>query len=66
MFSELNWLGAVLLGLGVLVIGALTWWVIVQAVHRRDNLDPETRRQNELTQDEIDRVNRRLDTDGFG
>ena len=37
MFSELNWLGAVLLGLGVLVIGALTWWVVVQAVHRRDN-----------------------------
>ena len=37
MFSELNWLGAVLLGLGVLVIGALTWWVIVQAIHRRDN-----------------------------
>ncbi len=37
MFSELNWLGAVLLGLGVLVIGALTWWVFVRAVHRRDN-----------------------------
>jgi len=37
MFSELNWLGAALLGLGVLVIGALTWWVIVQAVHGRDN-----------------------------
>ncbi len=37
MFSELNWLGAVLLGLGLLVVGALTWWVIVQAVHRRDN-----------------------------
>ncbi len=37
MFSELTWLAAVLLGLGVLVVGALTWWVIVQAVHRRDN-----------------------------
>jgi len=37
MFSELNWLGAVLLGLGLLVLGALAWWVIVQAVHRRDN-----------------------------
>ena len=37
MFSELNWLGAVFSGLGVLVIGALTWWGIVRAVHRRDN-----------------------------
>ncbi len=37
MFSELNWLGAVLLGLGVLIVVALAWWVIVQAVHRRDN-----------------------------
>ncbi len=38
MFSELNWLGAVLLGLGLLVVGALTWWVIVQAVRRRYNV----------------------------
>ncbi len=37
MFSELNWLGAVLFGLGVLVVGALTWWVIVQAARRRYN-----------------------------
>ncbi len=37
MFSELYWLGAVLLGLGVLVVGALAWWVIAQAVHRRYN-----------------------------
>ena len=37
MFSELNWLGAVLLGLGVLMVGALAWWVIVQAVRRRYN-----------------------------
>ena len=37
MFSELTWLGTVLLGLGVLVVGALAWWVIVQAVRRRYN-----------------------------
>ena len=37
MFSELTWLGAVLLGLGVLVVGALAWWMIVQEVRRRDN-----------------------------
>ena len=37
MFSELTWLGAVLLGLGVLVVGALAWWAIMQAVHRRAN-----------------------------
>jgi hypothetical protein len=37
MFSELYWLGAVLLALGVLVVGALAWWAIMQAVHRRAN-----------------------------
>ncbi len=37
MFSELTWLGAVLLGLGVLVVGALAWLVIMQAVRRRAN-----------------------------
>ncbi len=37
MFSELTWLGTVLLGLGVLVVGALAWWVIVQAIQRRNN-----------------------------
>ena len=37
MFSELTWLGAVLLGLGVLVVGALAWWAIMQAAHRRAN-----------------------------
>ena len=35
MFSELTWLGAVLLGLGVLVVGALAWSVIVRAVRDR-------------------------------
>jgi hypothetical protein len=37
MFSELTWLAAVLLGLGVLVVGVLAWWAIMQAVHRRYN-----------------------------
>ncbi len=37
MFSELTWLGSVLLGLGVLVVGALAWWAIMQAVRRRYN-----------------------------
>ncbi len=37
MFFELTWLAAVLLGLGVLVVGALAWWAIVQAVQRRYN-----------------------------
>jgi uncharacterized membrane protein len=37
MFSELTWLGTVLLGLGVLVVGALALWVIVQAIQRRYN-----------------------------
>ncbi len=35
MFSELTWLAAVLLGLGVLVVGALTLWVIVRAARDR-------------------------------
>ncbi len=35
MFSELTWLAAVLLGLGVLVVGALAWWVIVRAARDR-------------------------------
>jgi hypothetical protein len=37
MFSELTWLGAILLGLGVLIVGALAGWVIVQAIRRRDD-----------------------------
>ncbi len=48
MFSELNWLGAVLLGLGVLVVGALAWWVIVRATRdraiARDPFGPRRRR----------------------
>jgi len=35
MFSELKWLGAIVLGLGVLIVMALAWWVIVQVVRRR-------------------------------
>jgi hypothetical protein len=35
MFSEVTWLGAVLLGLGVLVVGTLAWWVIVRAARDR-------------------------------
>ncbi len=37
MFSELTWLGAVLLGLGVIIVVALASWVIVQVIRRRDN-----------------------------
>ncbi len=32
MFSELTWLGAALLGLGVLVVGGPAVWTIVRAV----------------------------------
>jgi len=32
MFSELTWLGAALLGLGVLVVGVPAVWTIVRAV----------------------------------
>ncbi len=35
MFSELTWLGAVLLGLGVLVVGVPALWMIVRAVRDR-------------------------------
>ncbi len=30
MYSELTWLGAIVLGLGVLVIGAAVLWVFVR------------------------------------
>ncbi len=35
MFSELTWLGAVLLGLGVLVVGGPALWMIRRAVRDR-------------------------------
>ncbi len=35
MFSELTWLGAVFLGLGVLVVGVPAVWMIVRAVRDR-------------------------------
>jgi uncharacterized membrane protein len=35
MFSELTWLGAVFLGLGVLVVGVPAVWMIVRAVRGR-------------------------------
>jgi hypothetical protein len=35
MFHELMWLGVVLAVVGVLVVGALAWWVIVRAVRDR-------------------------------
>jgi hypothetical protein len=43
MFSELTWLGTVLLGLGVLVVGALACWVIVRAA--RDRFGSRRRRR---------------------
>jgi hypothetical protein len=35
MFSELNWLGAVLLALGVLVVGVPALWMIRRSVRDR-------------------------------
>jgi hypothetical protein len=35
MFSELTWLGAVLLGLGMLVVGVPALWMIVRAIRDR-------------------------------
>ena len=35
MFSELNWLAAVLLGLGVLVVGIPAVWMIVRTARDR-------------------------------
>jgi len=41
MFSELTWLGAVLLGLGVLIVGVPAFWVIQRGVRdRADARDP--------------------------
>ncbi len=48
MFSELNWLGAIILGLGVLVVGVAALWVIVRAARdrtiARDPFGPRRRR----------------------
>ena len=50
MFSELNWLGAVLLGLGVLVVGIPAVWMIVRAARdraiARDPFGPRSRRSD--------------------
>ncbi len=35
MFSELTWLGVVLLGLGVLIVGVPVLWLIVRAARDR-------------------------------
>ena len=35
MFSEMTWLGAVLIGLGVLVVGVPILWMIVRAARDR-------------------------------
>ena len=54
MFYELNWLGAVLLGLGILVLAGPVSWLIVRALRHRAEL------RERRTEQHPDALRRRL------